>query len=329
MVNILYDADTDIAPILTKQIAIIGYGSQGHAHALNLRDSGCHVCIGLPEQSKSRQKAEQDGWSVLLPHEAAAQADVIMLLVPDQVAGDVYRQSILPQLSAGKLLLLAHGFALHFGQIQPREDIDVAMVAPNGPGVQLRHTYSSGAGIPALWTICQDASGQAQALTHAYAHALGCTRVGIIETTLAEETETDLFAEQVVLCGGLTTLIRTAFETLVEAGYQPEVAYTCCLQEVKLISDLLYQGGIHFMHNSISDTAEYGDYVTGPRIIDEHTREQMRGTLRDIQDGTFSRNWIQENLSGRPRMNALRRRDASHLIEQVGTRMRAMNTTNR
>lgn len=325
MVNILYDADTAIEPILTKQIAIIGYGSQGHAHALNLRDSGCRVCIGLPEQSKSRHAAAQDGWVPLLPHEAAAQADVIMLLVPDQLAGEVYQQSILPYLSPGKLLLLAHGFALRFGQIQPPATIDVAMVAPNGPGVQLRRTYRAGTGIPALWTVCQDATGQARALTHAYAHALGCTRVGIIETTLAEETETDLFAEQVVLCGGLTSLIRTAFETLVEAGYQPEVAYTCCLQEVKLIGDLLYQGGIHFMHNSISDTAEYGDYVSGPRIIDEHTRNQMRGVLRDIQDGSFARDWILENRAGRPRMHALRRRDAAHPIEEVGTRMRTMN----
>ncbi|GCE20275.1 ketol-acid reductoisomerase [Dictyobacter kobayashii] len=320
MATILYDADANLELIRHKQVAIIGYGSQGHAHALNLRDSGCNVVVGLPENSKSRERARQDGWSPVLPEEAAARAQVIMLLVPDQHQGQVYTQSIKPSLTEGKLLLIAHGFSLQYGQIVPPDNIDVAMVAPNGPGAQLRHMYSIGSGIPALWTIYQDVTGQARELTLSYAQALGCTRAGVIQTTLSEETETDLFAEQVVLCGGLTSLIRTAFETLVEAGYQPEVAYTCCLQEVKLIADLLYKGGIHFMHNSISDTAEFGDYVTGPRIIDEHTREKMRETLRDIQDGSFARNWILENQAGQPTLRAMRRKDATHQIETVGNK---------
>ncbi|GER89209.1 ketol-acid reductoisomerase (NADP(+)) [Dictyobacter vulcani] len=322
MATLLYDADADIELIRHKRIAIIGYGSQGHAHALNLRDSGCEVLIGLPEISRSRLKAEKDGWSPLLPHEAAARADCIMLLVPDQYQGQVYTESIKDTLSAGKILLVAHGFSLQYGQIVPPADVDVAMVAPNGPGVQLRQMYQAGSGIPALWTVYQDITGQARALTISYARALGCTRAGIIQTTLAEETETDLFAEQVVLCGGLTSLIRSAFETLVEAGYQPEVAYTCCLQEVKLIADLLYKGGIHFMHNSISDTAEFGDYVTGPRIIGEQSREQMRNVLHEIQTGTFARNWILENQAGRPTLQAMRRKDAAHQIETVGKQMR-------
>ncbi|GCF08879.1 ketol-acid reductoisomerase [Dictyobacter arantiisoli] len=324
MATIIYDADVNAELIRQKRIAIIGYGSQGHAHALNLRDSGCDVLIGLPETSKSRIRASKDGWTPVLPAEAAVQADVIMLLVPDQYQGQVYQESIKEHLTAGKLLLVAHGFSLQYHQIEPPDTVDVAMVAPNGPGAQLRYMYSLGKGIPALWTICQDVTGQARTLTLSYAHALGCTRVGVIQTTLSEETETDLFAEQVVLCGGLTSLIRTAFETLVEAGYQPEVAYTCCLQEVKLIADLLYQGGIHFMHNSISDTAEYGDYMTGPRIIDEHTRENMRTALHAIQNGSFARQWITENQAGRPALEAMRRQDANHAIEEIGKRMRQM-----
>ncbi|GHO84684.1 ketol-acid reductoisomerase [Dictyobacter formicarum] len=324
MATILYDADADIELIRHKQVAIIGYGSQGHAHALNLRDSGCSVLVGLPAVSKSREKAQKDGWSPLLPHEAAAQAEVIMLLVPDQYQGQVYAQSIKPGLAPGNLLLIAHGFSLQYGQIVPEENIDVAMVAPNGPGAQLRYMYSVGSGIPALWTVYQDVTGQARELTLSYARALGCTRAGVIQTTLAEETETDLFAEQVVLCGGLTSLIRTAFETLVEAGYQPEVAYTCCLQEVKLIADLLYKGGIHFMHNSISDTAEFGDYLTGPRIIDEHTRGNMRQALKAIQNGSFARDWILENQAGQPMLKAWRRKDAAHPIETVGAQLRQL-----
>jgi ketol-acid reductoisomerase len=313
-----YDADADLSLIQAKRIAVIGYGSQGHAHALNLRDSGCSVVIGLPATSKSRQRALQDGWQPLLPADAANEADIIMLLVPDQYQGQVYEHDVRPHLSPGNMLMVAHGFGLHYRQVNPPQDIDVAMVAPNGPGPMLRRTYIEGGGIPALWTVLQDATGHATALTLSYARALGCTRAGIMQTTLAEETETDLFAEQVVLCGGLTSLIRTAFETLVEAGYQPEIAYTCCLREVKLIADLLYQGGIHFMHDAISDTAEFGDYITGPRIIDEHVREQMRGTLHDIQDGTFARRWILENQAGQPNLQAMRRRDAEHPIETVG-----------
>ncbi len=318
MAKMYYDADADLSLIQEKRIAVIGYGSQGHAHALNLRDSGCSVLVGLPAASKSRQRALQDGWQPVLPAEAAKEADIIMLLVPDQYQGQVYEQDVRPHLPAGKMLMVAHGFGLHYKQVNPPQNIDVSMVAPNGPGPMLRRMYLEGNGIPALWTVQQDATGHATALTLAYARALGCTRVGIMQTTLAEETETDLFAEQVVLCGGLTSLIRTAFETLVEAGYQPEIAYTCCLREVKLIGDLLYQGGIHFMHNAISDTAEFGDYITGPRIIDQHVREQMRGALHDIQDGTFAKRWILENQAGQPSLQAMRRRDAEHPIEAVG-----------
>ncbi|MBV9713040.1 MAG: ketol-acid reductoisomerase [Ktedonobacteraceae bacterium] len=324
MANIYYDADADLSALLPKRIAILGYGSQGHAHALNLRDSGCNVLVGLPEQSRSRKRAEQDGWQVLLPSEAASQADIIMLLVPDQYQRQVYEQDIKMHLTTGKMLLTAHGFSLHYAQITPPDNVDVAMVAPNGPGAILRQVFTEGKGIPALWTVYQDFTGHAKTLTLAYARALGCTRAGIIQTTFAEETETDLFAEQVVLCGGLTALIRTAFETLVEAGYQPEIAYTCCLQEVKLIADLLYRGGINFMHNSISDTAEFGDYITGPRIIDSHTREQMRTALKAIQDGTFARNWILENQAGCPTLHTMRQKDAQHPIEKAGEYLRQM-----
>jgi ketol-acid reductoisomerase len=317
MAQMYYDADADLSLLQEKRITIIGYGSQGHAHALNLRDSGCSVVVGLPAASKSRHRAVQDGWQPLLPANAAKEADIIMLLVPDQYQGQVYEHDVRPHLSEGKMLMVAHGFGLHYNQVNPPQNVDVAMVAPNGPGPLLRRAYVEGNGIPALWMVQQDATGHARELTLAYARALGCTRAGIMQTTLAEETETDLFAEQVVLCGGLTALIRSAFETLVEAGYQPEVAYTCCLREVKLIGDLLYQGGIHFMHNAISDTAEYGDYITGPRIIDEHTREQMRGTLHDIQDGTFARRWILENQAGFPNFQAMKRKDAEHPIEAV------------
>jgi ketol-acid reductoisomerase len=321
MAKIYFDADADLSVLQDRCIAVIGYGSQGHAHALNLRDSGCHVIVGLPEQSKSRQKAIEQGWQPLLPSEAARQADIIMLLVPDQYQGRVYQQELQAHIKPGNMLLIAHGFSLHYAQIVPPPDIDVAMVAPNGPGYMLRQFYTEGSGIPALWSVYQDATGHAEAITLAYARALGCTRVGVVQTTIAEETETDLFAEQVVLCGGLTTLIRTAFETLVEAGYQPEIAYTCCLREVKLIADLLYKGGIHYMHTSISNTAEFGDYISGSRIIDEHTREQMHAVLHDIQDGTFARNWLLENQVGCPHLQALRRKDARHPIEEIACRI--------
>ncbi len=325
MAKIYYDTNANLAVLQDKRIAVIGYGSQGHAHALNLRDSGCHVVVGLPEQSKSRQKAIEQGWQPLLPGEAASQADIIMLLVPDQYQGRVYQQELQAHIKPGNMLMVAHGFSLHYAQIVPSPDIDVAMVAPNGPGYMLRQFYTEGSGIPALWSVYQNATGHTEVLTLAYARALGCTRVGVMQTTIAEETETDLFAEQVVLCGGLTTLIRTAFETLVEAGYQPEIAYTCCLREVKLIADLLYKGGIHYMHRSISNTAEFGDYISGPRIIDEHTREQMHAVLRDIQDGTFARNWLLENQVGCPSLHALRRKDAEHPIEAVARRIHRDN----
>ncbi len=321
MTHVYYDADADLSLLSQRRIAIVGYGSQGHAHALNLRDSGCSVLVGLPLDSNSRARAVTDGWEPQQPAQAAQQAEIIMLLVPDQLQQQVYQSELLPHLSPGKLLLVAHGFSLHYAQITPPPNIDVAMVAPNGPGPLLRRSYLEGTGIPALWTVIQDFTGQAQALALAYARALGCTRAGVMHTTLAEETETDLFAEQVVLCGGLSTLIRSAFETLVEAGYAPEVAYTCCLKEVKLIADLLYEGGIHFMHKAISDTAEFGDYLNGPRIIDEHTRQQMRAVLHDIQDGTFARRWILENQAGSPLLRAMRQRDAHHPIEEVGRRL--------
>ncbi len=321
MPKIYFDADANLSVLQDRCIAVIGYGSQGHAHALNLRDSGCHVVVGLPEQSKSRQKAIEQGWQPMLPSEAARQADIIMLLVPDQYQGRVYQQELQAHIKPSNMLLVAHGFSLHYAQIVPPPNIDVAMVAPNGPGYMLRQFYTEGSGIPALWSVYQDTTGHAEAITLAYARALGCTRAGVMPTTIAEETETDLFAEQVVLCGGLTTLIRTAFETLVEAGYQPEIAYTCCLREVKLIADLLYKGGIHYMHSSISNTAEFGDYISGPRIIDKHTREQMRAVLHDIQDGTFARNWLLENQVGCPSLQALRRKDAQHPIEEVAHRI--------
>jgi ketol-acid reductoisomerase len=324
MANIYYDADANLELIQSKRVAVIGYGSQGHAHALNMRDNGCNVVVGLPAGSKSREKAEAEGLPVVTPAVAAEQADVIMILIPDQNHREVFERDIRPGLAPGKMLMTAHGFSLHFSQIVPPADIDVAMVAPKSPGHMMRRLFTEGVGVPALWAVHQDATGKAEAMTLAYARAIGCTRAGVLRTTIAEETETDLFGEQAVLCGGITALIRAGFETLVEAGYQPEVAYFECMHEMKLIVDLMYQGGMSYMRYSISDTAEFGDYVSGSRIIDQHTRDEMRKILQEIQNGSFASRWILENMAGRPSFQAMRRANSQHQIEQVGSELRAM-----
>jgi ketol-acid reductoisomerase len=324
MANIYYDADANLELIQTKRVAVIGYGSQGHAHALNMHDNGCNVVVGLPAGSKSREKAEAEGLSVVTPAVAAEQADVIMILIPDQNHREVFERDIRPGLAPGKMLMTAHGFSLHFSQIVPPADIDVAMVAPKSPGHMMRRLFTEGVGVPALWAVYQDATGKAEAMTLAYARAIGSTRAGVLRTTIAEETETDLFGEQAVLCGGITALIRAGFETLVEAGYQPEVAYFECMHEMKLIVDLMYQGGMSYMRYSISDTAEFGDYVSGSRIIDQHTRDEMRKILQEIQNGSFASRWILENMAGRPSFQAMRRANSQHQIEQVGSELRAM-----
>ena len=324
MANIYYDADANLELIQTKRVAVIGYGSQGHAHALNMHDNGCNVVVGLPAGSKSREKAEAEGLSVVTPAVAAEQADVIMILIPDQNHREVFERDIRPGLAPGKMLMTAHGFSLHFSQIVPPAEVDVAMVAPKSPGHMMRRLFTEGVGVPALWAVYQDATGKAEAMTLAYARAIGCTRAGVLRTTIAEETETDLFGEQAVLCGGITALIRAGFETLVEAGYQPEVAYFECMHEMKLIVDLMYQGGMSYMRYSISDTAEFGDYVSGSRIIDQHTRDEMRKILQEIQNGSFASRWILENMAGRPSFQAMRRANSQHQIEQVGSELRAM-----
>jgi ketol-acid reductoisomerase len=324
MARIYYDADVNRELINKKPIAVIGFGSQGHAHALNLRDSGCEVMVGLPENSRSRAKAEAQKFRVLTTPAAVQQADIIALLIPDEQHRAVYEQDIRPYLTPGKMLLVAHGFSVHYGQIVPPPDIDVVMVAPNGPGALVRKLFLEGMSTLAMWAVYQDATGHAEALSLAYAAALGCTRAGVIRSTFPEETETDLFSEQVVLCGGVTALIRAAFETLVKAGYQPEIAYISCLHELKLTVDLLYQGGMNHMHRSISNTAEYGDYVTGPRIIDQRTRDEMERVLQDIQNGTFAKQWVLENMAGRPGFLAMRRTFAEHPIEQIGSEVRVM-----
>ncbi len=324
MAHIYLDTDANLELIQQKRVAVIGYGSQGHAHALNMHDNGCNVVIGLPTGSKSRAKAESDGLSVMTPAAAAEQADIIMILIPDQHHREVFERDIKPGLAPGKMLLTAHGFSLHYSQIVPPAGIDVAMVAPKSPGHMMRRLFVEGVGVPALWAVYQDATGNAEAMTLSYARAIGSTRAGVLRTTIGEETETDLFGEQAVLCGGVTSLIRTGFETLVAAGYQPELAYFECMHEMKLIVDLMYQGGMGYMRYSISDTAEYGDYVSGPRIIDEHVRAEMQKVLREIQDGTFATNWILENQAGRPSFQAMRREGAQHQIEKVGSELRAM-----
>lgn len=324
MANIYYDEDADLALLDGKKIAVIGYGSQGHAHALNLKDSGCDVVVGLREGSGSWSKAETAGLTVLTVAEAAAAADTVMILVPDPVQPTLYRQAIAPHLSAGKTLMFAHGFNIRFHQIVPPPDVDVSMIAPKGPGHRLREIYVKGGGVPALLAVHQNTSGQAQETALAYAKGLGCTRAGVIETTFAEETETDLFGEQAVLCGGVSALIKAGFETLVEAGYQPEIAYFECLHELKLIVDLIQEGGLSYMRYSVSETAEHGDYTGGPRIITEATRAEMRQMLREVQDGSYARSWILENMAGRPFFNTMRQREQEHPIEKVGKKLRAM-----
>jgi ketol-acid reductoisomerase len=318
-----YDADADPAALQGQRIAIVGYGSQGHAHALNLHESGLDVVVGLAPESKSRALAEEAGLTVATVADAVNGADVVMILVPDTTQKAVYDAEIAPNLKDGALVMFAHGFNIHFGRIDPPGNVDVGMVAPKGPGHLLRSVYQQGGGVPALFAVHRDQTGTARARTLAYARALGNTRAGVLETTFAEETETDLFGEQSVLCGGTAALVKMAFETLVEAGYQPELAYFETLHELKLIVDLMYRGGLNFMRFSVSDTAEFGDYVSGPRIIDDHVRSTMRDVLKEIQDGSFAQRWITENETGRKEFLAMRERDRDHQIEQVGAALRA------
>ncbi len=324
MANMYHEDASDLALIRSKKVAVIGYGSQGHAHALNLRDSGVEVRVGLSQTSESRAKAQAAGLTVVSIGDAAAWADVIMILVPDTAQPEVYKRDIAPHLSAGKTLMFAHGFNIRFDTITPPADIDVSMIAPKAPGHRVREVFVEGGGTPALLAIHQNASGTAKQLALSYAKAIGATRAGVIETTFTEETETDLFGEQAVLCGGASALVKAGFETLVEAGYQPEIAYFECLHELKLIVDLMYRGGLNYMRYSVSDTAEHGDYTGGPRIITDQTRQAMRQILREIQDGTYARNWIAENESGREWFEATREREQEHPIERVGERLRSM-----
>ncbi|HOB86372.1 MAG TPA: ketol-acid reductoisomerase [Bacillota bacterium] len=323
MLKIYYDKDVDLNLIKKKKVAVLGYGSQGHAHAQNLKDSGVQVVVGLYEGSKSRERAAADGLEVASVKEAAAAAEVIMFLVGDNVQPEVYRE-VLPHLSPGKAIGFAHGFNILYGQIVPPAEVDVFMVAPKSPGHLLRRMYKEGKGVPSLVAIHQDYTGQAHPLALSYAAAIGSTRAGVIETTFKEETETDLFGEQVILCGGITALIKAAFETLVQAGYQPHVAYFECLHELKLIVDLIYEGGLSLMRYSVSDTAEYGDLTRGPRIVGPEVRREMEAILWEIQAGSFAREWILENQAGRPVFNSLRRADQEHLLEKVGRELRAM-----
>jgi ketol-acid reductoisomerase len=324
MKEIYYDKDADLGLLKDRTIGIVGYGSQGHAHALNLKDSGQNVIVGLYPGSKSWAKAEGAGLKVGTVSDVAREADIIMILAPDQIQRELYEKHIEQGMSAGKTLMFAHGFNIHYRQIQPPPDIDVSMIAPKGPGHMLRQVYTEGIGMPALIAVHQNASELAKQVALAYAKGIGCTRAGVLTTTFQEETETDLFGEQTVLCGGVTALITTAWETLVEAGYQPDVAYFECLHELKLLVDFIHNGGMASMRYTISDTAEYGDYTRGPRVIDEHVRENMRKILREIQDGTFAKEWILENQAGRPSFLALRRRNAEHPIEEVGAELRGM-----
>lgn len=324
MAKLYYDQDANLELLSGKKVAVIGYGSQGHAHALNLKDSGVDVVVGLYKGSKSWKLAEEAGLKVMEAAEATKQADIIMVLIPDEKQPKLYKESIEPNLEGGNMLMFAHGFNIHFGQITPPEYVDVAMVAPKGPGHTVRSQYQEGKGVPCLIAVHQDYSGRAKDLALAYAKAIGGTRAGVLETTFKEETETDLFGEQVVLCGGLSELIKAGFETLVEAGYQPECAYFECLHELKLIVDLINQGGLSYMRYSISDTAEFGDYTTGKRIITEETRKEMKKVLAEIQDGTFAKKWILENQANRPHFNAVRKREREHSIEKVGRELRKM-----
>ena len=325
MAKTYYDQDANFDLLKSKTVAIIGYGSQGHAHALNLKDSGVNVIVGLYEGSKSKAAAESHGLKVLPVAEAVKKADVTMILIPDEKQADVYKSEIAPNLKEGSALAFAHGFNIHFKQIQPPANVDVFMVAPKGPGHLVRRTFVEGSGVPDIFAVEQDASGNCFDLALAYARGIGGTRAGVLQTTFKEETETDLFGEQVVLCGGVTHLIQNGFETLIEAGYQPEIAYFECFHEMKLIVDLMYEGGMAKMRRSVSDTAEYGDYVSGPRIVTPETKKVMKQVLAEIQDGTFAKNWLLENrAAGRANFLALRERHANHQIEKVGKELRSM-----
>jgi ketol-acid reductoisomerase len=323
-VQVYYDNDADSAILRDKKIAVIGYGSQGHAHALNLKDSGMDVRIGLRASSKSWEKAETAGLTVKTVGDASAEADIIMILINDEFQGDVYKESIAPHLVAGNALVFGHGFNIHFGQVVPPKDVDVFMVAPKGPGHLVRRQYQEGRGVPCLIAIEQDATGNAKSLALAWAKGIGGTRAGVLETNFREETETDLFGEQVVLCGGTTALVKAGFETLVEAGYEPEIAYFECLHELKLIVDLMYEAGIAGMRYSISDTAQFGDMTRGPRIVTDETKKEMKKILTEIQDGTFAKEWILENKANRPHFNALAAKDKNSQIETVGKGLRGM-----
>src|SRR5437899_156402 len=322
MGNVLYDSGIDRSALEGQRIAVLGYGSQGHAHALNLRDAGFDVRVGLRPDSKSWPRAEEDGLRVVPTAEAAAGADVVMVLLPDTAQPASYASDVGPNLEPGNLLMFAHGFNIHFNQIRPADGVDVGMVAPKAPGHLVRRTYTDGIGTPALFAVHRDATGTARDRVLAYASGIGAGRAGIIETTFAEETETDLFGEQAVLCGGVTALVKAGFETLVEAGYQPEIAYFECLHELKLIVDLIYQGGLSYMRYSVSDTAEHGDYTGGPKIVTDETRREMGRLLEEVRSGEYARRWMAEHAAGRPWFNKTRRAERAHQIEAVGARLR-------
>jgi ketol-acid reductoisomerase len=324
MVKMYYDKDAKLELLKGKTIGIIGFGSQGHAHSQNLKESGCKVIVGELKNSAPWKAAVKAGLEVATAEQAAKASDIIMMLVPDQLQKEIYKSAVESNLKKGKVLMFAHGFNIHYGQIVPPKDVDVTMIAPKSPGHMVRRLYTEKSGVPALVAVHQDASGKAKQLALAYARGIGCTRAGVIETTFAEETETDLFGEQAVLCGGITSLIKAGFETLVDAGYQPEIAYFEVCHELKLIIDLIYQGGFKYMRYSVSDTAEYGDYSRGPRVIDDYVRDEMEQILAEVQDGSFAREWILENQAGRPVFNAARRNEAEHELEEVGARLRAM-----
>ncbi|MBI2193290.1 MAG: ketol-acid reductoisomerase [Planctomycetes bacterium] len=326
MPKMYYDRDADLSLLKGKSIAILGYGSQGHAQAQNLRDSGLHVVVSTRKGSPNHELAVSHGFDPLSVEEATRGADLVQILLPDESQGDVYRKSILPNLKKGAVLGCSHGFNIHFGQIVPPPTADAILVAPKGPGHLVRSEFVRGGGVPCLLAVGQDVSGQARAIALAYARGIGGTRAGVLDTTFAEETETDLFGEQVVLCGGLSALVKASFETLVEAGYQPELAFFECMHELKLIVDLIYQGGLSYMRYSISNTAEYGDYTRGPRIVTEQTRQEMKRILAEIQSGQFAKEWLLENQVGRPVFNAHKLRDRNHRVEQVGRELRKMMT---
>ena len=324
MAKIYYDKDAKLDLLKGKTVGIIGFGSQGHAHAQNLRDSGCQVSVAEARDTEGWKNAQKAGFKVASAAEVAKEASIVVMLVPDTLQPRVYHESIEKELSSGKMLMFAHGFNIHFGQIVPPPNVDVTMIAPKCPGHMLRRLYTEGSGAPALVAVHHDASGKAKDIALAYAKGIGCAGAGVLETTFAEETETDLFGEQTVLCGGISSLVKAGFETLVEAGYQPEIAYFECFHELKLIVDLMYQGGLGYMRYSVSDTAEYGDYSRGPRVIDDLVKDEMRQILAEIQDGSFAKEWNMENQAGRPSFNALRKRDAEHEIEIVGKKLRGM-----